>query len=50
MLTKQCARGGGNRPRNRSAEAMKKPAMRPARLNDVNDVDDDKEFRRCCAG
>ncbi|QOH34621.1 hypothetical protein C7S14_6338 [Burkholderia cepacia] len=27
-----------------------KPAMRPARLNDVNDVDNDREVRRCCAG
>jgi hypothetical protein len=41
-------RAGG--PHERSAEAMKKPALRLARLNDVNHVDDDKEFRRCCAG
>jgi len=32
-LTKRYARGGCNGPCIRPAEAMKKPAMRPARLN-----------------
>ncbi|KVL14707.1 hypothetical protein [Burkholderia sp. MSMB1826] len=48
--TTQYARRRASGPRERPTEAMKKPAMRPARLNDVNHVDDDKEFRRCCAG